>query len=334
LKTGEQNMHDLIIVGGGPAGLSAALAVKRYQLDCLILERGVIGETVYHFPIARPLFSTSNEVELEAGALPQDRKPTREEVLAHYTHLVIREQLNVRTGEAVEAITRVGEGFVVRTPANVYRSRAVLVATGGFGRQRKLNVAGECPERVSYQFSEAHPFAMKRVLVVGGGNSAAEAALFLLDAGAQVSLAIRRRALDAPSSMNAAKIKPWVREPLKRAQAEGQLDILTSSEVVEILPDSVLLQVINDETPGLVTVPCEHIFALIGADPDVRLLEEAGAEIAADGRPIYSDEFETTVAGLFVAGHLTRELHMKKAIEVGAGVVKYITEHLLEPVAV
>ena len=234
----------------------------------------------------------------------------------------------------VEATTRVGEGFVVRTSANVYRSRVVLVATGGFGRQRKLNVAGEGPERVSYQFSEAHPFAMKRVLVVGGGNSAAEAALFLLDAGAHVSLAIRRCALDAPSSMNAAKIKPWVREPLERAQAEGRLDILTSSEVVEILPDSALLQVLNDETPGFVTVPCEHIFALIGADPDVRLLEEAGAEIAADGRPVYSDEFETTVAGLFVAGHLTRELHMKKAIEVGAKVVKYITERLLEPVAV
>ena len=327
-------MHDLIIVGGGPAGLSAALAAKHYRLDCLILERGVIGETVYHFPIAKPLFSTSNEVELERGALPQDRKPTREEVLAHYTRLVIREQLDVHTGEAVEAITRVSEGFVVRTLANNYHSRAVLVATGGFGRQRRLNVAGECPERVSYQFSEAHPFACKRVLVVGGGNSAAEAALFLLDAGAHVTLAIRRRALDAPSSLNAAKIKPWVREPLERAQAEGRLDILTSSEVFEISPDSALLQILDEETPGFVNVDCDHIFALIGADPDVRLLEEAGAEIAADGRPLYSDEFETTVPGLFVAGHLTRELHMKKAIEAGSAVVKYITERLFESVAV
>jgi thioredoxin reductase (NADPH) len=326
-------MYDLIIVGSGPAGLSAALAARHHQLDCLILERGVIGETVYHFPIARPLFSTSNEVELEAGALPQDRKPTREEVLAHYARLVIRERLDVHTGEAVESIARAGEGLVVRTAANVYRSRAVLVAIGGFGRQRKLNVAGECPERISYQFSEAHPFATKRVLVVGGGNSAAEAALFLLDAGAHVTLAIRRRALDAPSSMSAAKIKPWVREPLERAQAAGWLDILTSSEVVEILPTSALLQVTDDETPALVNVPCDHIFALIGADPDVSLLAEAGAEIAADGRPVYSDEFETTVPGLFVAGHLTRELHMKKALEVGTAVVKYITERLLEPVA-
>src|SRR5207248_5124626 len=105
-------MHDLIIVGSGPAGLSAALATRRHQLDCLILERGVIGETVYHFPIARPLFSTSNEVEIEAGTLPHDRKPTREEVLAHYTRLVIRERLNLHTGEAVEAIRREGEGFI------------------------------------------------------------------------------------------------------------------------------------------------------------------------------------------------------------------------------
>ncbi|HKQ05937.1 MAG TPA: NAD(P)-binding domain-containing protein [Blastocatellia bacterium] len=327
-------MHDLIIVGSGPAGLSAALAARGYQLDCLVLERGVIGETVYHFPIARPLFSTSNEVELEAGALPRDRKPTREEVLAHYTHLVIREQLNLHTGEAVEAIQRIGEGFVVHTAADGYHSRAVLVATGGFGRQRKLNIPGECPERVSYQFSEAHPFALKRVLVVGGGNSAAEAALFLVDAGAHVTLAIRRPALDAPSLMSAAKIKPWVREPLERAQAESRLDILTSSEVVEILPDSALLQILDGEAPRLVQVPCDHLFALIGADPDVRLLEEAGAAIAADGRPVYSEDFETTIPGLFVAGHLTRELHMKKAIEVGSLVVKYITNRLLEPAAV
>ena len=327
-------MHDLIIVGSGPAGLSAALAARRHQLDCLILERGVIGETVYHFPIARPLFSTSNEVELEAGALPQDRKPTREEVLAHYTRLAIRERLNLHTGEAVEAIRREGEGFIVQTTASVYRSRAVLVATGGFGRQRRLNIPGECPERVSYQFSEAHPFALKRVVVVGGGNSAAEATLFLLDAGARVTLAIRRHALDAPSRMNAAKIKPWVREPLERAQAEGRLDILASAEVVEIFSDSALLQISDGEVPRLVNVSCDHLFALIGADPDVRLLEEARVKIAADGRPVYSDEFETSVLGLFVAGHLTRELHMKKAIEVGALVVRYITERLLEPVAV
>ncbi|HKP14195.1 MAG TPA: NAD(P)-binding domain-containing protein [Blastocatellia bacterium] len=327
-------MHDLIIIGSGPAGLSAALAAKRHQLDCLILERGVIGDTVYHYPIARPLFSTSNEVELELGALPRDRKPTREEVLAHYARLVIREQLDLRTGEGVETIARVGDGFLVRTAVNVYRSRAVLVATGGFGRQRRLNVTGECPERVSYRFSEAHPFATKRVLVVGGGNSAAEAALFMLDAAAHVTLAIRRYALDAPSRMNAAKIKPWVREPLERAQAEGRLRILTSSEIVEILPESALLHVLEDESPRLIEVPCDHIFALIGADPDVRLLEGAGAEIAADGRPVYSDEFETTVPGLFVAGHLTRELHMKKAIEVGAAVIQYIAECLLEPAAV
>src|SRR5690349_17521488 len=332
--TGEQYMHDLIIIGSGPAGLSAALAAKRQQLDCLILERGVIGDTVYHYPIARPLFSTSNEVELEAGALPRDRKPTREEVLAHYAHLVIREQFDLRTGEPVETITPTGNGFTVQTAKNTYCSRAVLVAIGGFGRQRKLNVAGESPERVSYRFSEAHPYATKRVLVVGGGNSAAEAALFLLDSGARVTLAIRRHALDGPSLMNAAKIKPWVREPLEQAQAEGRLDILTSSEIVEILPDTALLQILDDETPRLVEVACDHIFALIGADPDVRLLAEAGAEIAEDGRPVYSDQFETSVPGLFVAGHLTRELHMKKAIEVGTVAVQYIGERLLEPAVV
>ena len=327
-------MHDLIIIGSGPAGLSAAAAARRSDLDCLVLERGVIGDTIYHYPIARPLFSTSNEVELEVGALPKDRKPTREEVLLHYTTYVSRERLDIRTGETVESIERDGDDFIVRTPHSRYRGRAVLAAIGGFGRQRKLNVPGECPERVSYSFSDAHPYATKKVLVVGGGNSAAEAAVYLAEAGAGVTLAIRREALDAPSRLNAAKIKPWVREPLDRLRAEGRLDLRTSAEVVEILIDSALLEVCGTQGPDCVRVFCDHVFALIGGDPDVSLIEAAGAEIAVDGRPVYSKEFETTVPGLYVAGHLTRELHMKRAIDVGREVVRYIAERLLEPVAV
>src|SRR5215510_14945016 len=97
-------MHDLIIIGSGPAGLSAALAANRCQLDCIVLERGAIADTVYHFPIARPLFSTSGEIELERDALRRDGKPTREEVLRHYTDIIKREQIKIRTHEEVRTV--------------------------------------------------------------------------------------------------------------------------------------------------------------------------------------------------------------------------------------
>jgi thioredoxin reductase (NADPH) len=332
-------MHDLIIIGSGPAGLSAALYAKRLGLDYLVLERGVIAQTVYHYPIARALFSTSNEVELERGALPRDSKPTREAVLAHYTNLIKSENINIHTGEEVQRIIPADGAFLAHTSADTYEARTVLLAIGGFGHQRKLNVAGESESRVSYRFIEAQPYAMKRVLVVGSGNSAAEAALFLSEAGADVTFSIRRRSLDGTietdnigtsASGATAKIKPWVREPLERAASEGLIDIMLDSEVIEIRPRTALLRVARDEQVKTEEVECDHIFALIGADPDVRLLQEAGAEIASDGRPVYTDEFETTVPGLYVAGHITRELHMKNAIETGRKVVDHIASRVFE----
>lgn len=332
-------MYDLIIVGSGPAGLSAALSAKRRGLDYLVLERGTIADTIYHYPIARPLFSTSNEVELEQGALRRDVKPTREDVLAHYTRLLRREHVTINTGEDVQRVIHTGESFLVETSADKYEARTVLLAIGGFGIHRKLNVAGETESRVSYRFIEAHPWAMKRVLVVGGGNSAAEAALFLSEAGADVTFSIRRRSLDGlvdydnigtPAIQTSAKIKPWVREPLERAASEGLIDIIPASEVVEIRPDTVLLRVTRDAKAEVVELECHHILALIGADPDVRLLRQAGAEIASDGRPVYTDEFETTVPGLYVAGHLTRELHMKNAIETGRKILDHIASRVFE----
>ena len=322
-------MHDLIIIGSGPAGLSAALAAKRCQLDCLVIERGVIADTVYHYPIAKPLFSTSNEVELEQGALRRDGKPTREEVLRHYAGLIRREQINIHTGEAAQIVTRLNEGFLVHTDAGNYQARSVLMAIGGFGCQRKLDVPGESPERVSYHFSEAHPYAMKRVLVVGGGNSAAEAALFLEEASAYVTLSIRRPSLDAETG-SGIKIKPWVLGPLERLESEGRIDIISSSRVVGINSQRALLQIASDDTTDIIEVSCDHIFALIGADPDTRLIREAGAEIASDGRPVYSESFETTVTGLYVAGHVTREMHMKNAIDIGRRVAQHIASKLRE----
>lgn len=323
-------MYDLIIIGSGPAGLSAALAASHYGLNYLVIERGVIANTIYHYPIARPLFSTANEIELRGGALRPNAKPTREEVLTHYANLITQEGIQLHVGEEVRQVIPLAESFQVETNRNHYRARAVLVAVGGFGRPRMLNVPGESLERVSYRFSEAHPYATRPVLVVGGGNSAAEAALFLAEANARVTLAVRRDSLHTPPSGSGAVIKPWVLEPLERAASENKITILTSASIEEIHSNSARLRITRDQPNELVDVDCDHIFALLGADPDVRLLQQAGAAIAADGRPAYSIDYETTVPGLFVAGHVTREMHMKNAIGVGRQVVERIVARVFE----
>lgn len=334
-------MHHLIIVGSGPAGLAAAVRARYHGLDCLVFEREAIANTVYRFPIGDVLFSSSDEIEIDPGSLPMNRKPTREELLHHYRFLVMRHNIDLRTLEDVCELRNTNGEIRVRTSAGVYRARTVLAATGGFGRQRLLNVPGEEPSSVSYRFLEAHPYAFKRVLVIGGGNSAAEAALSLSHAGASVTLCVRRADLNPPAerdqdgssgrSIASARIKPWVLDPLEAAARQGDLRILTSTEAQEIRPRSALLRRTQSGAVSTIEVDCDHIFALIGADPDTRLLETAGARIDDDGRPVYSPEtLETTVPGLFVAGHVTREAHIKNAISAGRRVVDYIASSVVE----
>jgi thioredoxin reductase (NADPH) len=331
-------MYDLIIVGSGPAGLAGALSAKRLGLFYLVLEGGSIANTIKGFPIDRLLFSTADEVELERGALRHETRPTREEVLSHYSGIALREEINIRTGEVVERVTGVDNGFVVHTTLSSYSAATVLIAIGGFGRPRKLDVPGERSNMVSYSFVDAHPYAMKQVLVVGGGNSAAEAALALADVGAKVVLSFRRPSLNSvdaaagpavtPNGIR-SMIKPWVLEPLERAIAEGRVRIVPGSRVAEIRPGSTVLRLAASDRE--LEIECDHVFALIGADPDTRLLEEAGVEIAADGRPIYdADSYETNVAGLYVAGHITRDLHMKNAGPVSRRVVEQIAKRAVE----
>jgi thioredoxin reductase (NADPH) len=319
--------YDLIIIGAGPAGLSAAYAAKQHGLDYLVLERDQIANTVANYPLGKPLFSTPNELEFEPDTLrPVGAKPTREELLDYYHWFAEQQQqLRIHTQEAVTDILA-GQPLTIITDRACYRTRAALMAVGGMGIFNRLDAPGESPARVSYLFRAATPFRGQHVVVAGGGNSAAEATLDLCAAGAQVTMLLRRSGLDRLNS-KAAAIKPWVRQPLEAAVRGGKIEILFNARIIEILPDSVILSV-NEERRK---IKCDHIFALIGARPDTELLTRAGAVIGADGRPNYHPQtYETTVANLFVAGHLTRELHMKLAIAVPPRIVNEIAARLNE----
>jgi thioredoxin reductase (NADPH) len=318
-------MYDLVIIGSGPAGLAAALAAARNELDYIVLERSTIADTIYQFPIAKALFSTGNELELKPGSFPDRSRPSREALLSHYLKTARDDELRILTGVEARQIIPDGEWFCVRSPDREFQSRTVLVATGGLGKQRSLSVPGESAERVSYRFQEPYRFALEQILVVGGGNSAAEAALDLADFASRVTLSVRRARLDLPpTAPGGAPIKPWVLEPLRAAIREDRINLVCSSRVLEITEDSAVLA-LDDGAGGAVAeeLPCDHILALIGADPDTGLLSEAGALIAEDGRPIYDREtYETTVPGLFVAGHVTRERHIKNAILTGRRIIE------------
>jgi thioredoxin reductase (NADPH) len=321
---------ELLIVGAGPAGLSAADAAAREGLEYLVVEKGLIAETIYGYPVGRTVFSTPNELELRPGTLrPCREKPTREELLSHYVRFALEENLRVRTEEAVTRIERPAPGgFVVHTTRDAYRAARVLVAFGAMAHPRRLGCPGEDLPKVQHRFVEPYPYVRKDVLVIGGGNSAAEAALFLADEGARASLAIWRSDWEnRDPKMNA--IKHWVRAPLEAHIEAGRLRLVLFTEVEEISADSVRLR---QEGGTTVELPNAAVFILIGADADYTLLREVGVRIVPAGLtqvPVYDpDTFETNVPGLYVAGHFTHARHIKAAIEVPRRVVPLIAQSL------
>jgi thioredoxin reductase (NADPH) len=338
------NLLDLLIIGAGPAGLSAADAAAQEGLDYLVIEKGTIANTIRRYPVGRTLFSTTNELEMREGSLkPVREKPTREELLSHYIHFVLDHNLRINAGEEVLAIERDdSESFVVHTKSktavgeevrSTYRARRLLFAIGAMDYPRRLNVPGEDLPKVHHRFVEPYPYVRKNALVVGGGNSAAEAALFLSEEGARTTMAIW------PSDWEnrdpkAGAMKHWVRMPLEGEIAAGRLRVVLYKKIDEITEDAVKLTTEDGES---ITIANDVVFVLVGSDADLTLLLKLGVKTepgksAMTIVPVYDPEtFETNVPGIYVAGHFTNARHIKPAIDVPRRIVPLIAQSLSAP---
>src|SRR5882672_6068363 len=321
---------DLLIIGAGPAGLSAADAAAREGLNYLVIEKGTIADTIRRYPVGRTLFSTPNELEMYNGALkPCREKPTREELLSHYIHFVLDNDLKINTGEEVVDIENLAtEDFLVHTNQNQYSARRILFAIGAMAHPRRLNIPGEDLPKVHHLFVEPYAFIRRDALVVGGGNSAAEAALFLSEEGARTTLAIWREDWENRDP-KAGAMKHWVRTPLDREVAAGRLRVVLYKDVISITEREVTLTTEDGES---LTIPNDVVFVLIGSDADLTLLKKLGVK-TAPGKlteiPVYDPKtFETNVRGVYVAGHFTHARHIKAAIDVPRRIVPLIAQTL------
>jgi len=321
---------DLIIIGAGPAGLSAADAAAREGLNYLVIEKGTIADTIRAYPVGRTLFSTVNELEMRQGTLkPVREKPTREELLSHYIHFVLDHDIRINTDEEVTDIERVTSGgFLVRTSRGEYQTARLLFAIGAMAHPRRLNIPGEDLPKVNHLFVEPYHYVRKDALVVGGGNSAAEAALFLSEEGARATLAIWREDWENRDP-KAGAMKHWVRTPLEHEIAAGRLRVILYRQIIDITEREVTLVNDDDET---LTIANDVVFVLIGSDADLSLLKKLGVK-TEPGKltevPLYDPEtFETNIPGVYVAGHFTHARHIKDAIAVPLRIVPLIAEGL------
>ena len=318
-------MHDLIIVGAGPAGLAAAIAAREAGLDFRTFEKGVLVNALFHFPPQMVFFTTPDLLEI--GGLPfvtPHGKPTRDETLRYYRRVVDTYDLAIDFGCSVTGIRRGDDAFTVRTAheargAESWRARTVVVASGCYDHPNQLKVPGEDLPHVSHYYTEPHEFYRKPVVVVGGKNSAAEAALDLYRSGAHVTLVHRRAELGA-------SIKYWVKPDIENRIKEGSIAARFETRVVEIRPREVVVE--RDRVRE--TLPAEGVFLLTGYLADLDFLRSAGIEVASNNVPRHDPEtFETNVPGLYLAGAVVAGANRGEVfIENGRFHGRVVVEHI------
>ena len=297
----EMQVRDITIVGAGPAGLAAGIAAKRVGLNYSIIEKGVLVNSIYKFPVNMVFFTTPELLEI--GGLPlvsPFEKPTRIEALRYYRRVVDTYELPIDFAEQVVDVKRNGSGDVfdveTRSEKGVRRirhSRNVIFAIGYFDHPNVIGVPGENLPHVSHYYNESHGFYRKHVVIVGGGNSAAETALELFRSGANVTLVHRHPQLK-PS------IKYWVRPDIENRIKEGSVRGLFNTSVVEIQPTQVMVE----RDGSREEIPADAVFLLTGYHPDCDLYRRAGIRLHRETMsPEFNPEtFETNVPGIFLAG--------------------------------
>src|SRR5256714_3395799 len=293
------NDADVVIVGAGPCGLAAAVSAQRAALKPLVIEGGVVVSTIAAYPTYTRFFSTAEKLTI--GELPfviATEKPTRRDALAYYRAVVNYFRIPLRQRERVVAIRgKAGDFTVVSMTAAgeevLTRAGAVVVATGYFGSPNRIGVPGENLPHVTHIYHEGHEAFLQDVIVVGGGNSAAEAALDLWRSGARVTLVHFGPTFDK-------KIQTWGLPAFPNPGEERQIQVCWESRVKEIYPDAVLLTTRNGE----VRLKADRVYVMTGFAPSLDLLRESGVQIdPKTGIPAHnSDTLETTIPGLFIAG--------------------------------
>jgi len=293
-----ESIFDTIIIGAGPAGLAAAIAAKTRGLSYLVIEKGSLVDAIRRFPTNMVFFTTPELLEI--GGLPlvtPYEKPTRVEALRYYRRVADACALEVALFEPVTTLTPLPDGLFEITSkpphaaATRRLARTVVLANGAFDHPNELRIPGESLPHVSHFYGEAHPYFRRRVVIVGGKNSAADAALDLYRSGANVTIVHRGAALGE-------SIKYWVKPDIENRIKEGSIAAWFSTCVREITPDDVVLE----GPDGVRREPADAVLLLTGYRSDTTLLVQAGAEIVA-GAPVHNAEtFETSVLNLFVAG--------------------------------
>ncbi|MBF0842226.1 MULTISPECIES: YpdA family putative bacillithiol disulfide reductase [Mammaliicoccus] len=285
-----------LIIGGGPCGLSAAIEQKRQGINAVVIEKGNVVDAIYHYPTHQTFFSSSEKLGIgDVPFIVEDLKPKRNQALVYYREVVKHHQLDVRTFEEVLTVKKVDNRFLVSTTKQTYKVRFLTVATGYYGQHNELDVEGQELDKVMHYFKEAHPYFNQDVVIVGGKNSAVDAAIELEKAGANVTVIYR-------GSEYSKSIKPWILPNFESLVNHEKITMHFNSEVEHIDEETLTY---NQDGKSY-TIKNDFVFAMIGYHPDYKFLESCGIDTITNEfgtAPSYNkDTMESNVENLFIAG--------------------------------
>jgi thioredoxin reductase (NADPH) len=289
------NNFDVLIVGAGPIGLTCEIEAVKRNISHLIIEKGCLVNSLFHYPTNMTFFSTSDRLEI--GNIPfvsHGDKPTRREALEYYRRVTDSWRLNIHTYETVTDITSNEGIFTVHTSKSKYSAKNVIISTGFYDYPNNLNIPGEDLPKVMHYFTEAHPYSYLNIAVIGGGNSAVDVALETFRRRSKVTMIVREPSLKE-------SVKYWVKPDIENRIKEGSIKALFNSEVKEIRETEIDIQ-----TPfGMMTIKNDFVFAMTGYQPDYQFLSKIGIDVSGDESrvPMFNpDTYETNIKGLYLAG--------------------------------
>jgi thioredoxin reductase (NADPH) len=297
---------DVVVVGAGPTGLASAIEVQRRGLRVVVIEKGCVVNSLYHYPTNLVFFTTPELLEI--GDIPMTAvrdKPTRGEALKYYRRVAEHYRLDIRQYERVDEIKGADADFLIettdrRSQRHRYGAHKVIIATGYYDLPVRMGVPGEDLPKVFHYYKEPHPFYDSDLAVIGGKNSAAIAALECYRAGARVTLIHRGKQLSD-------KVKYWIRPDIENRMKLGEIQAFFETTVEEIMPDAIRIR-----TPdGGRVLPNDFVLAMTGYQPDVEFLARAGVVFDPETRrPRTNPEtFESDRPGVYLAGVIVAGMH-------------------------
>lgn len=291
-----KNKYQVIIIGGGPIGIACALEAEKKGLSYVILEKGCLVNSLYHYPTNMTFFSTSEKLELDnIPFISSNPKPGKREALEYYRRIATNNKVNIQLFEKVTAVnTDKKNTHTVITSKNHYEAENVIVATGFYDIPNYLGIKGEELPKVSHYYNDPHYYATQKTIVVGASNSAVDAALEIYRKGGDVTMIVRKPEIGE-------RVKYWVRPDIINRVEEGSIKAYFNSSVKEIKENEVVI----DTPQGEDILDNDFVLLLTGYRPNFGFLQDMGIKLSDDGRkiPLYDeDTMETNVPGIFLAG--------------------------------